>query len=245
VSVEINNVIEKFKANTDAAVEVTTKASTEVNAIASTVKNLAIKSDLDLKKAISMLGIVKESYKNLEKIKKETINPIRELRKKIDKLFNYDLEKYKEVEKKIKEEISIYNVAQQKIFQKKQEKLRLKAKEEERRKTEQLKARAKKWEEKGKLEKAQELKEQSETVHVPVNVIHNPNIPRNISIHKIWKAKPANGAASYNMGFLPIIYHIANVKMLDNIAKATRGTQKIQGVEFYYQEVVSYRKREG
>ncbi|HRZ15324.1 MAG TPA: hypothetical protein P5110_07445 [Candidatus Omnitrophota bacterium] len=97
--------------------------------------------------------------------------------------------------------------------------------EDERKK---LEAAAKKAEKKGDEEKADELREQKAAVVELTPVIPDmmPKVDGRV-LKKTWKAKIVNFAK------LPDEYKLPNERLLGEVARNTRGTKEIPGVEYY------------
>lgn len=83
---------------------------------------------------------------------------------------------------------------------------------------------------------AEERRQQADEIFVPAPTI-SPTIekPSGISMKKNWKARITNA------DLVPRNYMIVNEKMLDGIAKSTKGALKIEGVEFYSEDILASR----
>jgi hypothetical protein len=108
--------------------------------------------------------------------------------------------------------------------------------EKNRKEAEKLAERAKKAEAKGNTEKAEELKEQAEEKEFAVPIAP-PTTPKVEGLTKkvTWKARVAD------VSKLPEEYVIKtpNMPMLNAVARSTKGTIKLPGVEFYAEKSFS------
>ena len=94
----------------------------------------------------------------------------------------------------------------------------------------------KKWEEKGKTEKAEELLEKAEEVvpETPV-VIAMTEKPKGVSYSQKWMAEVID------IDKVPREYLIPNMQALNGIAQSTKGTIQIPGVKFLSEKILSSR----
>ncbi len=151
-------------------------------------------------------------------------------------------------EKTLKKKVTTYTVVEEQKREKAAELLEAKRKDDERKRQEELEERAKKAEDKGKVEKAETLREQKE-VEAPPPPAYLPPAPeqaKGTSFRSVWKADVtsvkdlckavADGTASVNL-VLP------NTPALNAFAKATKGGVKIPGVRFYEDRIMSSRSK--
>ena len=89
----------------------------------------------------------------------------------------------------------------------------------------------------GKTEKAEELQMQKESVAPIIAPVVTPQIetPKGVSYRDNWTAEVAN------ISLVPREYLIANMQMLNGIAKSTKGTLKIPGIEFICEKIIASR----
>ena len=117
-----------------------------------------------------------------------------------------------------------------------QRKIDLKAEIEADKKRKELAARAEKWAAKGKTAKAEELQEQAEEVEVIAPVVA-PKVEkvRGVSFKENWSAIVVDETK------VPREYLQVNTMALNRIAKATKGSIKIPGVEFKMEKILASR----
>jgi hypothetical protein len=175
-----------------------------VKGIKGLIKEIKDKKDGNIEKANKL-------HKSLTAERNALINPLKLAEKTInDKCVAYRME----VRRKIDEE-----------NRKKQEQAR---KEEERQKK-ILEERAKKAEEKGNTKKAEILKEKKDEVFVPQKscITQEPNVQGSTMIDH-WSAEVVD------INKVPDIYIVktVNLKMLDELAKSSKGTAHVDGIKF-------------
>lgn len=213
--------------------QVLEQESTSVITQANEVK---ITNQLTYEKSCDFLKIVKGLQKKIE----ESFNPIvqkahsawKESISQRDKHLN----PVKSAEQLVKEKINSYLAYREMERRREELKLRQEAEARAQKERERLAERADKWEEKGKTEKAEDLKEQAEQVEALTPVVM-PNVQKvnGISTRKVWKAKVIN------FDKLPSAYKLPNQQLLDSVARTTKGNQQIEGVEFYSENIVTSR----
>jgi len=110
------------------------------------------------------------------------------------------------------------------------------ARKEEEKKRLALQKRAKKAEEKGNIERAEELQEQAEEVYVSIPIVSS-TIPKvkGTYVVKTWKYRIIDISKVDRKWLVP------NDKMLSDFARATKGYETIKGIEFYCVESIGSR----
>jgi len=171
---------------------------------------------------------IKAQIKAIEDYRKSITDPINEQIKRIKAFFDVPINKLKEAEEVIKGAILKYQKEQERIRLEEQARLR----EEAEKFRLELEQKAKKLEEQGKTEKAEEVKQQAETIITPILANDTVKVA-GISKMKVWKYRITNES------LIPREYLIPNEKMLTQIAKSTKGALKIPGVEFYCEETIA------
>ncbi|HOM04509.1 MAG TPA: hypothetical protein PLU67_03335 [Candidatus Kapabacteria bacterium] len=171
---------------------------------------------------------IKAQIKAIEDYRKSITDPINEQIKRIKAFFDVPINKLKEAEEVIKGAILKYQKEQERIRLEEQARLR----EEAEKRRLKLEQKAKKLEEQGKTEKAEEVKQQAETIITPILANDTVKVA-GISKMKVWKYRITNES------LIPREYLIPNEKMLTQIAKSTKGALKIPGVEFYCEETIA------
>jgi hypothetical protein len=172
-----------------------------------------------------------EFLKSIKTLKKEIVGTFKPI---IDKAYaahkeacsqkNKYLSPLEGAEKLINNKMSDWDDEQERKRRLEQAKIDEKARKE----AEKLAERAKKAEEKGNTEKADELKEQAQEkeIAVPVAPPATPKV-EGLSKRVIWKAKVTDPNK------VPREYLTVNMTLLNTIARSTKGTLKVEGVEFY------------
>lgn len=200
--------------------------------------------DVNIEKANSMVITSAETYldatdflKTLKGMQKEaetkfekSIKASYAAWKEICNLKNSIVEPLAEAERLLKGKAIAYNQEQERIAAAKQARIDAQKRKEQ----EELLAKAKKAEEKGQTEKAENLMQQAQNMPAPVV---EKAVPKNsgISIKKNWKFRVKDVNA------IPREYMIPNEKALQGIATSTKGSIKIPGVEFYSEDNMSAR----
>lgn len=219
------------------ATTITTTSSKEADQFLVKARSLNISTGQDYEGAVDFLKIVKSGYNGLEKKRREIVNPINAAKAVIQDMFKPDLVRYKEVEGIIKGQISIFLKAEEVKRKKAQEEAERKARVEEEKRKKELEKQAANAESKGKLEKAEEKREEIEQVHVPVNVPQPAAFKKKgISTSIVWKARVVDKSK------IPHEYLDVNLPMLNKVGQATKGQLRIDGVEFYSENVISSRR---
>lgn len=226
----------------DQATAISTVASQHIKEISEQIAGLVITDNPGYEQAGALLKTVKDSWTRLEAKRKEIVKPINESKERVQALFKPDLDEYKKAEVQIKRAISSYQTEQDRIRKEAEDKARKEAEATEKKRKEELEAQAKKWEEKGNAEKAEERREQATEVHVPAVAKYTPP-PKaaGISTRKIWKARPAGGANMYDLTKIPPEYLLINESALNRVAQATKGAIRIPGVELYESSGIAVR----
>lgn len=137
------------------------------------------------------------------------------------------------VEENVKRKILSFDQEERRRREEEQRRLQAIADEQARRERERL---MKKAESLKTPEKREALLEQAESIVPPQVQIPEPEKEKGEYTRKIWKARVVD------VNKLPREYMIPNEKLLDNIAKTTKGAMRIDGVEFYCEEVLAVRR---
>ena len=139
-------------------------------------------------------------------------------------------------ERVVKGKMIAYDDKMEAIRRAEQRRIDAKAREEEERKRKQLEKRAEEWAAKGKEAKAEELQEQAEEVEVVAPVVA-PKVEKikGVSFKENWSAIVVDETK------VPREYLQVNTMALNRIAKATRGSIKIAGVEWKMEKILASR----
>lgn len=170
-----------------------------------------------LQKKISdfMKPIVKSAYDNWKTAKDKE---------------NSLLQPVTQAESIIKSKIISFQQEQERKRREEEERLR----ELQRKEAEKLAKKAEKEMAKGNEEKAEELQQQAEMTKTITPIVESTVQKVNgISTKKIWKFRIVD------VNLIPREYMIPNEKMLGEVARATKGTLKVEGVEFYSEDNIS------
>lgn len=224
--------IEVKPINTNSANEI----SVQANDLTKQVNALTIKNQESYEGAAELLRTVKALSKKLEDTRKSITSPLDVAKKAVMDLFRAPSDVLETAEKKIKASMISYANEQERIRQEQEAKLRRDADEKARKERERLGARAEKAEASGKEDKAEELREQAAQVQAVAPVLASTvDKPQGISMKKNWKARIIDEK------LIPRQFLCVDEKKLDQIAKATKGSMEVAGVEFYSEDVLASR----
>lgn len=197
-------------------------------------KEIVVKDDVTLGMAATMLNGIKKIYNNIEKKRKEYVQPLNETVKRINADFKEYKEPLEEAEKELKRKIKIYTDEQKRIA--KEEQRHLLAKQEEERLAEEAL-------QKEELAKAEEngdiIPRQDPVLPKPSVAVDMPK--RNIStvgggsvwIKKVWKATIIDETA------VPRAYCVVSQTLINNAMRA--GQRNITGVRIEHENQISGR----
>jgi predicted phage tail protein len=201
--------------------------------------NLVIHTKTEASGAAEWLKDVKRKAKELEDKRTSITKPINQSLKEINALFKKPSQLLGQIESNIKKSMLQWT---------KQEELRVRREQEAaRKKAEAAQKRAETWaakaEERGDLERAEELREQAEEI-VPDSVSEGVHKPEGIYTQRRWKAKVFNLqelVVAVANGDISSEALEPNLSFLDGLAKRLQGNVKIPGVQFYEEETVAAR----
>ncbi len=195
-----------------------------------------IKTTTDYVDAGETLKDIKSRQKKLDELKKSATRPIDEAKKAILALFADPEQRLKSAEVHLKQALNAYNARIEEARLVEQARLRdLQRKEQER-----LLARAKKAEEQGNFDKAQDLQDRVEFMPVPIVVMDTEKV-KGISTRTTWHAevtdlgKLVQAVAS---GTWPLSLVEPNMKVLANLATSLRDQANIPGVRIFSEQGV-------
>ena len=177
-----------------------------------------------------VLKTIKAKTNELDSLRKSLTKPLDESKKKIMALFDVPLQKLAKVESFIKSAMLSWQKKQEEIRRKEEERLA----ELQRKDAERLAKKAEQAEAKGNLDKAEELRQQAQEKEMLTPIVESKVEKVNgIQTKTIWKFRIIDEK------LIPREYLIPNETMLGSVARATKGTLKIAGVEFYSEEVIA------
>lgn len=181
-----------------------------------------------------VLKQIKFKTKELEDQRKSMTKPMDEAKRKVMDFFRKPLDYLSQAENIIKRSMLSFQQEQERIRREREDKLRRQAEAEEERKRKALEERARKAEEKGNLEKAEELREKKEEVFVPAPIVPNQveKVP-GIATKIIWKFSIVDVQA------IPRDYLTPDVQKIGAMARSSKGTLAIPGIRIYSEEVIA------
>jgi|GEM_PF-545683 len=201
----------------------------------------------DYHQAGEELKIIKAKSNDLEKLRKDITRPLDESKKNVMALFRPALEKLDQAEKLIKKQMLIFQQEQEHKRREQEELLRKQAEAEQRRREKLAERQAEKARERGDEERAQEILDN--VPNIPLPSVQAEEIKSDgISTRKVWKAKVTNFTALVQACLdnpewlgdgVGEGYIIPNEKLLGEIARSTKGTVKIPGVDIYSYDTVA------
>lgn len=160
--------------------------------------------------------------KKIDDTRKEMTRPLDALKKKWIAFFDKPLNQVTEAKQSLDRLLLSYEQEQERKRQAEQAKLDEKARIEKEKaltKAEELRAQ-------GKTEKAEVLEQKAETTIAPVAVTVIPKV-EGLARKTLWKYRIKD------INLIPREYMIPNEVMLGQVARATKGTLPIAGIEFY------------
>lgn len=208
----------------------------QANEITGQINKIKIINQQTYEQAADILKNVKAMAKRLEETRKSITSPIDLAKSAVMNLFRAPSDVLVTAEANLKRAMIDYQNEQERIRREQEAKLRREAEEKARKEQERLQARAEKAEANGKAEKAEELREQAEQVQVVAPVLA-PTVQKvdGVSVRKNWKARVVDAS------LVPRQWLVVDEKKLDQIAKATKGSMDIPGVEFFAEDVLASR----
>jgi len=213
----------------------------EANTLSTTVKSLKITNNQEYVNSGEFLKKIKTVSKIIEDRRKEITKPIDDLKKQVMDFFKEPKETLAEAEKMLKTSMIDFQKEQERIRHEQEQKAIALARAEEDRKRRALEIRAVKAEQNGKLEKAEQLREQAGDVYVPT-VVNGPTVEKvqGIATKKVWKGKIVDINKIPQNVYINDEKVVAAIQAIVNkLATATKGAMPIEGVEFYQEESLS------
>jgi len=176
------------------------------------------------------LKLVKAKYKEIDDIRKRITKPLDDSKAQIVAFFKVPLDKLMSIEAKIKSAMLSWQQEQER--KRREEESRLA--EIQRKEAEKLTKRAEKAEAKGNVDKAEELRQQAEEKELFTPIVES-KVEKIVGIQTktIWKYRITDSNK------IPREYLIPDEKILGEAARKYKGILKIDGVEFYSEEVIA------
>lgn len=200
-------------------------------------ETVIVRNEADKHNAVEFVKTIKQAYKDLEAKRKELVNPLNAVKNTIQSMFRDPLDKLTMAENTVKKSILRYEEEQERIRREEQRKAEEKARREEEEKRRRLNERADRWEEKGKADKAESLRQEAEeTVVQPPVVQSGSSKVEGTSIRETWKAEVTDLKAlvvAVAEGRAPMTFIQANMTAINKTAVSMKDTMQFPGVRFY------------
>lgn len=178
---------------------------------------LTINTQDDLDNANSVLKIIKEKIKELDKGRKEITSPLELAKKRVIALYKTPTEMLQKAESLIKRGMIAFTEKAEAERRKQEEELR-----------KRMEAKAERAEAKGKIEQAEEIRQQAELATVASTI----EKPKGLQCRDLWKYKIVDETAIERQYLTP------NHDMLSKMAVATKGSIVVKGVQFYAEKII-------
>jgi len=214
-------------------IDVTPEAQEMVNkteTMAAEFSNMEITCQEDYSRAGESLKTIKGAAERIDTMRKSMTKPLDDSKKRIMDFFRRPLEILENAEKSLKRSMLVYQNEQDK--KRREEEARIAA--QQKAEAEKLEKRAEKAAASGKTDKAEELRAQAQqkASFAPV-LAPTVEAVAGINTKTVWKCRIVN------TDLIPREYMMPNDKMLNDIARATKGTLKIPGIEFYGEQIIA------
>ncbi|KKN08031.1 hypothetical protein LCGC14_1060970 [marine sediment metagenome] len=228
--------------NTQQSLEISEQFSAEETRKAAIIiteaNSIKISNNTQMENSSTLLRSIKQRIHEIDVKRKELTDPLNFV---ITKLIGYaktPIDMYRESEGTIKREQTRYRLKLQQEEEEEERKAQAKADEDERNRREELERQAKAAEKKNKPEKAEALRDNAENVFIPPKPVQK----------KIGKIKGNHLVTNYKAKIkdrskIPAQYWILNEKLINSIAKASKGEQLIPGVEIYPEHTTASSRR--
>lgn len=193
-------------------------------------ESIEITDPVSYEAATYELKALKAKYREIEEQRKSLKKPIDEAARRIQGFFKPPLDFLSQAEGVIKRKITTWNQEQERLRREEQRKVDEAARKER----ERLEARARKAEEKGQADKAEQLSQQAETV-TPALVPSETPKAQGISTRKVWKFRVVDASK------VPDKYKVIDEKKIAGVVRSLGADAEIPGVEVYPEEVIAAR----
>lgn len=183
------------------------------------------------------LKAIKAKRSALDEERKKMTRPLDDTKRRIMDFFKAPLDYLDKAEAVIKKAILGFEQDQEKKRVEEEKRLKDLADKEAERQRKLLEKKAEKAEEKGDAGKADELRQQATEVIAPVARVESfvPKVA-GMSTSTVWKYRITDEK------LIPREYLVVNETMIGQVARATKGTLAIPGVEIYAEEIKSVRR---
>jgi len=208
------------------------KATTEAKTMMTRYSVLQIKAQPDFDAAGEILKTIKAKTAEIEELQRSITCPMNEALKRIRDVFRRPLDYLERAENAVRRARLIFQQDQETKRLEEEAKLRELARKEEEKKKKALEARALKAEEKGDVEKAEELREKKADIFVPAPIVESRvERTKGIGMRKDWKARIIDPM------LIPREFLCVDEKKLNQYARTMKDTAKVAGIEFYFVEI--------
>ncbi|MBT9161087.1 MAG: hypothetical protein DDT26_02386 [Dehalococcoidia bacterium] len=199
-----------------------------------TAQSMVVRNAADYQSASEVLKAIKSRLKEVEDLRKGMTRPLDAAKAKIMAFFKPVTESLTNAETRTKKSMLVWQAEEEQKRLEEERRLQALARREQERLDRLAEERAQRWEDKGQLEKAEQIRDSVPVIPVPIVVREAPKA-EGISTRTIWKFRIIDKEA------IPHEYMIPNEKMLGDFARATKGTIAIPGIEFYAEEILASR----
>ena len=198
---------------------------------------ITISNQGDYDSAATILKTVKSRFKEIDEQRKEITKPLDAAKKSVMELFNLPLKALEKAESFLKNGMINYTTEQEIKAREEQLRLQKLADQESAKQKKILDEKIARAEASGKTEKAEELQQQKENIIPIIAPVIAPQIetPKGVSFKENWSAVVTDA------NLVPREWCIPDIKALNDVAKATKGTKQITGVEFKMEKILSSR----
>ncbi len=204
------------------------KVKPEIESILIQVQAFEVKTEDEYAFAIALTRKIKERHNMLDELRKNITKPLDQAKRSVMDMFRVPSGTLTNSEVMLKSKMLKYQREQDTLRRQQEEKLRI---ETEKKKAKMFKKADKINED--MPETADELRQDADTLVAPS--VAAPPAPAGVSTRKLWKADV------FDVNILPRMYMVPNQKMLDELARASKGVLKIPGVRFHSEEVMAVR----
>ena len=219
----------------------------EVNPIVAEANALVVQEQSESTHAQGILQEIKRRAKIIAERMERPVRAAYEAWKAVKELENGLLKPLAEAESIIKRKVIAFENVQAIKREEEQRRAQAKADEDARKDRERLLAQAQKAEEKGKTEKAEALRQQSEIVHaVPVFTPPAPEKVQGTAFKKVWKGEVTDIKAlclSIAGGTAPLNLLTVNQSAINAFAKGVKNTMPVAGIRFFEETEIAVRAR--
>lgn len=200
------------------------------------ITTLVIKDQASYETAATLLKSIKDIGKMAEEARKKITTPLDAAKSAVMDLFRPTSTAVDNLEKHLKSLMIAYVNEEERKRKAEEEKLRKIAEAAEAKERKRLEEQAAKALANGKTDKAEELSQRAATVNrVAPIVASTVQKVSGVSMKQNWKARVID------INAVPRAYLIVDEKKLDQIAKATKGSLTLAGIEFYSEDVLASR----